>query len=281
MWRMKRGAFEPLFVSKKREVFKIFCMLLLACAVYGNIFRIAPVTVVALPARAASQIATTPVAKETPVETATTESSLPAAVLAVSTRAAANRQDCTVAAPYQMPETLSLGTNSPALTKVIDATGYYQIYGSSLAELRSSIQSCPYRAAVAGDYHAVTARQINWSYSTSQTGNVCTLQDLHVGLHMAQLLPAFTPDTSTPASVAADWNTYAANLATHENGHIAIATEHVEQLVTKLQAIGPIRCDLLRSHVATMIDAELTILNTEDALYDSRTNHGATQGAVL
>lgn len=273
MSRIKRGAFRPLFVSKKREVFKSFCMILLAFAVYGNLLRIMPVTVAALPIQTTNQ--------NTAATNTQSSSTLPTAVLAASIRSSSNTEACTVAAPYSSPEGLTFDSSSPALTTVIDDTGYYQVYGSSLQQLRAQVQACKYRAAVAGDYHAVTARQINWSYSISQTDNVCTLQNLHVGLHIAQLLPTFVADSTTPASVAAIWNTYAANLAAHENGHVALATRYAEGLAAKLQAIGPMPCSLFKTQVEVTISTELTMLNTEDALYDSKTGHGATQGAVL
>lgn len=275
----------PLFVSKK-DVSGSICLMLLTLVIYGNLLRIAPVTVAALPIQTATQTAiltpNAPAAKVTPAETTPSEISIPAAVLASFTSSSVSVvPDCTVAAPYSAPSALSLNASSPTLTKVIDATGYYEVYGSSMSQLRASVQSCKYRVAVAGDYHAITARQINWSYTTAQTSDACTLQNLHVGLHIAQLLPTFRPTSSTPAGVAAAWNTYATNLAAHENGHVALATQHIDQLVARLQAIGPMRCDLLKSQIALMISSELAILNSQDALYDAHTNHGATQGAVL
>jgi len=284
MFRSKRGAFKPLFVSKK-DVAGSICMMLLALLVYGNIYRITPITASALPvqdiAKTASITPTTPVATDTSAETTPTIEIQAPVTISATVRPLPKTQSCTVAAPYSAPATLSLDSSSPTLTTVIDPTGHYQVYGSSLSQLRSNVQSCKYRVAVAGNYHAITARQINWSYGTSQNGDVCTLVGLHFGLHIAQLLPTFSPDASTPASVAAAWNTYATNLATHENGHVAIATQHVNQLIAQLQAMGPMPCSQLKSQVELTIASELAILNTEDALYDARTNHGATQGAVL
>lgn len=276
----------PLFVSRKKDVFGSISLVLLTVAVYGNILRIAPTPVSALPVQTVAQTVPTTQTTDPTTETPTvlvpaTAASLQGAVSATPTTSASTSKDCTVAAPYSAPAGLSLDSSSPVLTKLIDNTGYYQVYGSSIAQLRSAVMSCKYRVAVAGSYHAITARQINWSYATAHDGDLCTLQDLHIGLHIAQLLPTFTPTATTPASVTAAWNTYAANLATHENGHVAIATRYIEQLTAELQAIGPMRCDLLKSQVATMINSELTILNTEDTLYDAQTNHGATQGAVL
>ncbi len=282
MYRIKRGAHWRLFVSKE-DVFGSILLSVLAVALYVNIYRIAPLTVAALPpassAAVSEKVIDTPVSQDISTDSTTIPIKVLQALAAIpDAKPAAN---CSVASTYTTPGALTLGDASPALTTTIDTPGYYQIYGNSLASLRSAIQSCDYRAKVAGSYHAVTARNINWSYSFSQTADSCTLQNLHVGLHIAQLMPTYTPTSETPENVVAIWDRYAKNLKTHEDGHVALAEQYTAELTAKLQSIGPLRCDLLRSQVAVIISSQITLLNTEDKLYDARTNHGATQGAVL
>lgn len=274
MVKRQQRALKPHFLSKKRAGSSAVCLLLLAMAVYGNLFRVIPGSVGALAIDHSGRIAAVAMSATTkPVPT-----DLPVVDLVHAQPAPTH---CTITGSYNKPDSLIFDVNSATLTTVIDTPSYYQVYGTSLVQLRNNVQSCAYRATVAGDYHAVTARQINWSYSTTQTGDVCTLRDLHIGLHIAQLLPSFVPNASTPSAVTAAWNTYAANLAVHEDGHVALANRYTQELAAKLQSIGPMRCSLLASHVEVTITSQLTLLNSEDTLYDSRTNHGATQGAVL
>lgn len=275
MYRTKRGAFGSLFVSKIGMSGRIVLSVLVVL-VYANLYRIAPVTVAALP--------NTAVAAAVPQ---TAPSTVPAAVLAAltatPTNSAGSNATCTTVTPlYQGPEPLSLGNDSPVLTKVIEATSYYQVYGDSVPELRRSIDSCPVRATVAGPYHASTARNISWSYSVSQLGDgICALHNPRVGLHVSQLLPTYSPSQSTPAKTVAQWNNYAANLALHEQEHVRLAVTHAERLAASLENMRPMNCELLRSHVDTTIKTALTLLDAQDELYDTQTNHGATQGAAL
>lgn len=275
MHRTKRGAFGPFFVSKISIGGRIFLSMLMVL-VYANLYRITPTMVAALP----NTTDATTTLQSAP-------STVPTAVLATLTETPSSGANagtsCTGATPsYQKPEALSLEDASATLTKVVEPTSYYQVYGDSVSELRRSIESCPVRAAVAGPYHASTARNINWSYSVSQLGDgMCALHNPRVGLHISQLLPTFTPSASTPAKTSAKWNNYATNLAIHEQEHTRLATTHAENLAASLQDISPMKCELLRSHVDVTIKTAIALLDAQDELYDTQTNHGATQGAVL
>lgn len=275
MHRTKRGAFGSLFVSTVGLGGRLF-LSVLAVLVYANLYRITPGIAIALP--------------NTMVSAAVSQSETPGtspAVLTALTVSPSNDAEsstiCTTTLPsYQKPEALTLGAGSSLLTKVIEQPSYYQVYGDTISELRHSIESCPARATIAGAYHAITARNINWSYSVSQLGDgVCALHNPRIGLHVSQLLPTYTPGEKTPAKTVAQWNSYAKNLALHEQEHVRLASSHAENLAASLQQIGPMKCELLRSNVDTTIKSALMILDAKDELYDTQTNHGATQGAVL
>lgn len=208
-----------------------------------------------------------------------------AAIAAASTPATApstqqTPKGCT-GSQYALPLAQDLSGAQGGLVKTIDQPTYYQIYGNSVTALRASITNCPYRKA-AGSYQAATSYQLNWRYSATSVGNnQCQLTNIRVGLHINQLMPTFVPTSGTPAAVASTWNRYAANLATHEAGHIDIDTQYAEKLLAALQAMGPLDCSLISRQAQTTIDSYVTMLNAANDLYDSRTNHGATQGAVL
>lgn len=252
---------------------------MLAVLVYGNLYRIAPVTVAALPTQSLTSSTTT----KSKIEDSP---AIPVSVLGQLTATTTNEtsiKNCRIAMPAYRPATpLTLTSDSPLLTKVIETPSYYHVYGDKTAELRSSIDSCAIRATVAGPYHASTARNVNWSYSFTQLdGGMCALANPRIGLHISQLLPTFTPTATTQARTIATWNSYAANLAVHEKEHVDLAVQHVERLAASMQAVEPMRCELMRSHVDTMIRSAVLILDAQDELYDIQTNHGATQGATL
>ena len=146
--------------------------------------------------------------------------------------------------------------------------------------MRAAIETCSLRRE-SGSYHALTAYQLNWSYTTSASEGLCQLREVRVGLHVNQYLPDFVSDTTTSLQLSASWQRYIANLKTHEDGHTALNVAYATELTTALQNLGSLDCATLTTQVKTTIDSHITLLNTANELYDSRTNHGATQGAIL
>lgn len=182
---------------------------------------------------------------------------------------------------YILPSPQDLSNSPLGLTKTVDQPTYYQVYGNSLSALRTAITNCQYRKA-AGSFHATTAYQLNWRYTATAAGNnQCTLSNVRVGLHINQLMPLFIPNGTTPTSVTSSWNAYTTNLGIHEAGHVDIDTQYADKLLAALQSMGSVDCSLISRQAQTTIDSYVAMLNAANDLYDSRTNHGATQGATL
>lgn len=271
---------KPAFQKHYSGVVYLFCLFML---VYGNLFRVT------------GQLF--PNASVTPIAYATNESApstpqSPASPQTLSTQVAAGvpNQPAAVAtketpksctsAGYALPNALSLTSTATGLTSVIDPPTHYEVYGSSLPALRAAITNCPARRA-AGSYHALTAYQLNWAYTPVATNGVCRLENVRVGLHVNQFMPMFSPGNTTPPSVTSTWDAYSQALKTHEDGHTALDIEYATRLATALQNTGNMDCATLTRQTQSIIDSHVTMLNTANELYDSQTNHGATQGAVL
>jgi len=188
---------------------------------------------------------------------------------------------CSTNRPYRAPALVDLSVAHDGLTAIVNEPYTYTVSASSLTGLRSGIENCTARAQVAGSYHAITARQIVWSYAFSQAGSQCTLVNVRVGLNISQLLPDFTPKPGTSQSVIDAWNTYHTSLLTHENGHVDVAKRYAAELVDKLNSLGTMDCGAIQTIAKTTVDSELKTLNATDTDYDASTGHGATQGAVL
>jgi predicted secreted Zn-dependent protease len=220
-------------------------------------------------------------ATSTPVAAVQTTPTVTSAATAVTPVASVEIGTCSTARPYRAPAIVDLTVAHDGLTAVVTEPYTYTVSASSLAGLRSGIANCAIRAQVAGNYHAITARQIAWSYAFLQAGTQCTITNVRVGLHVTQLLPDFAPKPGTPQSVIDIWNTYHANLVTHENGHVDVAKRYASELVAKLNALGTGDCSTIKAQAQTTVNTELNALNATDTDYDATTGHGATQGAVL
>lgn len=181
---------------------------------------------------------------------------------------------------FTLPTALDIANSPAGLTKQIDAPTYYQVYGSSMNDLRAAVENCPLRAA-AGNFHAETAYGLNWSYSMTASGSACTLADVRVGVHVTQYFPLFVATATTRSSVSNTWNTYATNLKTHEDGHTAIDIAYAQRITTALQQLTTSNCSTIDQRVQTTVNTYVSELNNANNQYDAQTNHGATQGAVL
>lgn len=188
-------------------------------------------------------------------------------------------QQCT-GSTHIRPAALAVHSLPEGLTTVVDAPTYYQVYGTTMDELRSAVENCPFRRS-AGTFHGVTSYQLNWSYSPVSDGTTCTLRSIRVGMHVNQYLPLFIPSTTTPVTITATWSAYAAALKAHEDGHTAINRDYAQRLTTALQQASAVDCTSLAAQAETTLQSYTVMLNTANELYDSQTNHGATQGAVL
>ncbi|MCA9327145.1 DUF922 domain-containing protein [Candidatus Saccharibacteria bacterium] len=281
--RTKRHARRVYFYPKSRQIL----LVLLVALVYTNLVRISPLpATTSLPAQATalSTTASKNATKPEVLTATTTVSTYPATSggnqqASQTTPVVRTSQACT-GSPYALPASLPVTSLPSGLNKVVDTPTHYQVYGSSIPELRTAIENCPLRRAN-GAYHASTSYQLNWSYAVSVSGTTCRLTNVKIGLHVSQYMPAFVPTSSTPAGTKNAWNRYIANLQTHENGHVAIDTDYAQRLTNTLQNMGSVDCANPKNQVQTIINSYVTMLNAANELYDSQTGHGATQGAVL
>lgn len=183
-------------------------------------------------------------------------------------------------ARYTQPSAMALSSAPDGYSEIIESPDFYRIYGDTVQDLRQAITSCPLRKA-AGEFHAYTSYQLSWSYTSTVTNGRCYLQKAKVGLHISQYLPTFTAGGSAPALTTTIWENYAHNLYVHEAGHVAIDREYAGKLLVALQKTPATDCAALDDHILTIADIYTTMLTAANELYDSQTDHGATQGAVL
>jgi predicted secreted Zn-dependent protease len=192
-------------------------------------------------------------------------------------------QACTPAA-YSLPSAIDLTNQATGLTQTIDATAYYRIYGNTAAQIKTQLSQCPPIAASAdgASFAAETGSKLNWQYSsTSDTSGMCRISNVKVGLHLNMILPAWQPTGDAATGLAANWQNLISSLTTHETGHVAMYQQYANQLLHDLQALPATNCTSIAASVDAVSAANIAALNTANAAYDTATNHGVTQGAVL
>jgi predicted secreted Zn-dependent protease len=183
------------------------------------------------------------------------------------------------AGPLVTPEGL---TASPStLPTIVDASAavpeanvvYYQIYGTTEAELRSEMDQKrpPEYEGYRGD--ALTKWDFRWKWSGLGTSK-CNLSKARTYYDITLTLPYWDPPASADPQLVAKWTRYFNALVFHEKGHVDQAMAHYEGL---LPAIQNATCD-----TAEQVAEQVVIdLRNVDHNYDVETGHGASQGATF
>jgi predicted secreted Zn-dependent protease len=190
---------------------------------------------------------------------------------------------CVPATSYpQIANRIAPLSSQTGLITNIEQPVYYDISATTIPALRRIINNCSLQQpGLNSNFHASTDYRITWQYNILHSNTTCSIAAIRVGLHVSQLLPRLTTTDAAPTDVAHAWDTYSAHLRTHEDGHITRSIEYAERMTRALEAIQPMPCDALEQHANTIAQTYSTMLTAEHALYDSVTNHGATQGAIL
>lgn len=180
---------------------------------------------------------------------------------------------------YPNPEAIDLSNTAPGLTVRADEEQYYTVYGQTPEQVRTALQHCQGLSAVVQDnHHATTRYTLNWMFVVSPLGNSgsCRLDNIRVGVHINQILPVF-PDMPADSRLA----NYRLALQAHENGHKTITLDYANRLTDALRQTPALPCSMLHAQTGVTTQSYLHMIEAANTLYDSRTGHGETQGAVL
>ena len=184
---------------------------------------------------------------------------------------------------FSTPSQLNLEYAADGLITQNDAPVHYEIFGNTADMLRSQIRSCGPGATgpANAEFTGQTDYNLDWQYTTAQSGSACTANDVKVGLHTAIALPVWQPTTTAASGLAQRWRNFDAGLLTHEQGHITIDKAYAAKLATDLDNLGSIPCNQMNGRVNALVNTDTALLDQANDSYDTATSHGATQGAVL
>jgi predicted secreted Zn-dependent protease len=93
-------------------------------------------------------------------------------------------------------------------------------------------------------------------------------------------LPRWTPPSDAPAALVAQWKQFLAALETHEIGHKDISGRAARDVLTAIRRLDAM-CSSFNVEATRVTDGIVARLRVEQASYDARTRHGATQGATF
>lgn len=146
----------------------------------------------------------------------------------------------------------------------------------------STLQQALARLLALTGSHGATGQNIEVRYVLEPAAQRCRLADIEVLVTVTTRLPHWQPERRPPHRLREQWDAALAGLATHESGHRDHAVRAGETIRDALQALPSERdCATLAQHAQRIVHRQRFRLAMRDLVYDHRTAHGATQGAVL
>lgn len=159
---------------------------------------------------------------------------------------------------------------------------YYDIWGSTVRALLWQISRHGPEGPDGNRYAAFTDWEVTWHYQRRESENECRVERASVTLRVVITLPRWRNRESAPALLGEKWQRYLDALQVHEAGHLDFAVRAATEIRQQLVALEPLpTCEELEARVNTTCEAILRSYWALETAYDSTTNHGVTQGAIL
>jgi predicted secreted Zn-dependent protease len=138
-----------------------------------------------------------------------------------------------------------------------------------------------YRRLVTQNTGGLTAGFAGWakwdvvySFDTLPRREGCSIDRVHMQVRGQIMMPEWETLADAPPADQSRWNAMYAQLQRHEEGHVQHGREFAMLLREKLLGIGTVPCDTIRTAAGQVYRALYTNLQSRDAEYDRRTQHG-------
>lgn len=165
----------------------------------------------------------------------------------------------------------------PGFVQSHETPKYYNVYGYSLDQVRSQLQSC-----APNGYFAYTSYTMSWTYDFKQnSAGRCVVANVGVGIRTIVQYPSWQDADQSSGDVRLRWNRMMDSLVVHESGHVQRSTTTAKGLYDSLKTIPPMPCHTIAEKTKSVIAQYRQKLQQAHVHYDQETNHGQTQGAVL
>ena len=165
-------------------------------------------------------------------------------------------------------------TEADARLRTTESTKYFDITGSSAAELHRSLRRAH------SSFNALTKWHARTNYTWKVIGKQCKLTNVTVTLRLDVLLPRLKPGTKLSPDVQKRWDRFAAAIVVHEAGHVKLYKSAASELDRKLSSFSS-PCRTVEHDAGGIDRAGFDRMQKINDEYDERTDGGTRQGATL
>jgi predicted secreted Zn-dependent protease len=154
---------------------------------------------------------------------------------------------------------------------------FYDVTGDTPTALWESMRA--ERPGDLGTYFGRTEWNVTWRASWEGAG-LCRVRTADVRLTMRIILPRWTPPPGASPELVTRWEAFLRALSEHEAGHADIAASAEREVRRALEAVTAPSCAMMESGTRLAAQRVLDDYRERNRQFDTRTRHGATEGAV-
>ena len=160
----------------------------------------------------------------------------------------------------------------------------YPVTGSTIEQISASLDKNALKDSrdPFSRHYALTSWYLSATWDEQPTISGCEVANTAVTMTITMTLPMLDHPSNLPSDVASRWDNFISNTIAHEMEHVKLgidgATEYRRNLGNFLPAMS---CDLLKLQLTNLFKNEYAQIDKANVDYDTKTNHGETQGAVF
>lgn len=133
---------------------------------------------------------------------------------------------------------IALSSAAASSTSVKRTQTYFTIDGSTLSELEAELNRLGPKVSTTDRRHpGATRMEFTTRVTYAEQDGRCRVAEADVKLEANMILPRWRQPADTELDVRLIWNTLAADIRRHEEGHIVIARNHARELEQSLRAL--------------------------------------------
>lgn len=159
------------------------------------------------------------------------------------------------------------------------ATTTYPVLGATADEILTSMADRGPRSE-GGVFFGLTSAELGLRFRPVPVDGGCLLRDVELDLALTITLPEWTSPVSPDPALTRDWNRFHRALAGHEDRHREIAENGAERMVRSLAGLRRESCKIVQDEAQRRVQRLEVEIEESQRGYDSRTDHGRTEGAV-
>lgn len=164
-----------------------------------------------------------------------------------------------------------------------DTVQYHDIAGNTEGELVAALKRVSYAHPSGDHFFAANTRwRLQWNLSVQPERGSCRLLSATTQLDVEMNLPRWKAPADAQPALVKRWNTFAAAVRKHEDGHRDIAIEAVRDVEARLRRAPQARdCASLKKNLGRTAEAAVREYREKEESYDVTTLHGRAQGATF